>query len=520
MTLARTLMVQGTASSVGKSLLVAALCRHFARAGLRVAPFKSQNMSNNSAVTPEGYEIGRAQAVQAQASMLPPRVEMNPILLKPEADQRAQVVVFGKPIGSMQAREYHDRKVELRQVVADSLRTLRQEHDLVVIEGAGSPAEVNLKERDLVNMFVAELAGAPVLLVGDIDRGGVFASLVGTLELLEPAERDRIAGLVINKFRGDLSLLDSGLSFLEQRTQKTVLGVVPHIPGLRIADEDSVALDDRGALDDRAHGTHGEHLDIAVIRLPHISNYDDVLPLEREPAVNVRFVDRAGALGFPDLLILPGSKATVADLMWLRESGLAAEVVARAERGGRVLGICGGCQMLGQRLEDPDHIESSVSSVAGLDLLPIRTRYRSIKTTADVRAVVARPSFLTKGLPANTRLSAYEIHMGEVESTAVDRAAFTVVSRNGVATTLADGAVDGQGAVVGTMLHGIFENPSVRASLLSSLGSTKSNPGSRPGSPVSTMDAEFDRLEMAVSSSLDMKTLWRLTGLEERKPPV
>ncbi|HET6345978.1 MAG TPA: cobyric acid synthase, partial [Myxococcota bacterium] len=320
------LMVQGTASSVGKSLVATALCRIFQRRGLRVAPFKAQNMALNSAVTPEGGEIGRAQYVQAEAARVAPHVDMNPVLLKPEGDRRSQVVVLGKPIGSHTAVDYHAHKPTLRRTVADALARLRSRHDLVVIEGAGSPAEVNLREGDIVNMFVARVAGAPVLLVGDIDRGGVLAAIVGTMELLVPEERALVAGFVINKFRGDVALLQPGLDFLQARCGKPVLGVLPHVPSLRIAEEDSLSLAHRGG--PRAVGP-GD-LDVAVVRLPRISNYDDVEALEHEAGVVVRFVEHAVAVGDPDLVILPGSKSTASDLRWLRASGLADVVVARA----------------------------------------------------------------------------------------------------------------------------------------------------------------------------------------------
>ena len=328
--LARTLMVQGTASSVGKSLLVAALCRLFRQDGYDVAPFKSQNMALNSAVTPDGLEIGRAQAVQAEAAGLAASVDMNPILLKPEGPQRSQVVVLGRPQATLSAREYQDYKPELQSVVAGSLERLRRRHQLVIIEGAGSPAEINLKARDLVNMHVARLADAPVLLVGDIDRGGVFAALVGTLELLEPDERARVAALVINNFRGDLGLLEPGLDFIRQRTGKPVLGVVPHVPRLRIADEDSVSLETRRA---RRRPSRAE-LDIVVVRFPQMSNYDDVLELEHECGVTVRFAQEPAELRGADLLILPGSKSTLSDLGWLRRSGLSAQIARQAHSGG------------------------------------------------------------------------------------------------------------------------------------------------------------------------------------------
>lgn len=364
--LAPTIMVQGTASSAGKSLLVTALCRFFRREGLRVAPFKSQNMALNSAVTVDGLEIGRAQAVQAEASGILSCVDMNPILLKPESDRRSQVVVLGKLIGSMTATEYHEYKPRLSTVIAESLTRLRVDYDLVVIEGAGSPAEINLKSRDIVNMHVAKLADAPVLLVGDIDRGGVFGSFVGTMELLEPDERARVAAFVVNKFRGDMALLKPGLDFLTERTGKPVLGVVPYIQGLRIADEDSVSLEDRMA---RRRPSQQE-IDIVVVRLPRLSNYDDVEALEHEAGVVVRFVEQPDEIQGADLVILPGSKNTVSDLSWLRTRGIAGAIEARAHVGKPILGICGGCQMLGEVIDDPHGVDRPKPKCAGWDCFP------------------------------------------------------------------------------------------------------------------------------------------------------
>jgi len=510
--LAPAIMVQGTASSVGKSLLVTALCRFFRREGVRVAPFKSQNMALNSAVTPDGFELGRAQAVQAEASGLLPSVDMNPILLKPEGDSRSQVVVLGKPIGSMSALEYQAHKPELKSVIAECLQRLRSQHELVVIEGAGSPAEINLKPRDIVNMFVAELADAPVLLVGDIDRGGVFASFVGTLELLAPDERERIAGFVINKFRGDPRLLDSGLDFLTARTGKPVLGVVPYVTRLRIADEDSVSLEDRAG---RRRAGPGE-LDIAVVRLPRISNYDDVEALEHEPGVVVRFADRPAEVRGADLVILPGSKSTASDLAWLRASGIAAVVAERALEGDPVLGICGGCQMLGQTLEDPYAIESSEPRVPGLGLLPLRTRFAREKTTAQVRARVRDASFL--GLGGDQELAGYEIHMGLLEHVAGAGAPFTITLRNGRPELASDGAVDASGAVVGTMLHGLFENATLRAGLLRFLRERRGLPDPPRTGAIPTRLAEYDRLEAVLREHIDRDLLWRISRLPRARP--
>jgi adenosylcobyric acid synthase len=440
---ARTLMVQGTASSVGKSLIVAALCRIFHNEGLGVAPFKAQDMALNSFVTPDGGEIGRAQAVQAEAAGLDPRVEMNPILLKPEGGMRSQVVVLGKPRGRMTWLEYHRLRPELVRIIADSLRMLRAEHDLIIIEGAGSPAEVNLAAQDIVNMHVAAEAQAPVLLVGDIDRGGVFAHLTGTMELVAPADRARVAGFLINKFRGDPALLAPGLKFLRARFAIPVLGVIPYVERLRIADEDSVALEDRR---NRSAGRPGQ-IDIAVIKLPRISNYDDFLALEHEDGVAVRFVEEAIDIAGADLVVIPGSKSTIADLGWLNESGIATAIMARVQGGGLVAGICAGAQMLGERIEDPYRVESDQPAARGLGLLPITTRFAKTKLTAQVRARVESPSILSGAQTVAGEISAYEIHMGNVERVADCAAPFRIVARNGAPTDLPDGAINRDGTV-------------------------------------------------------------------------
>jgi len=509
---AATLMVQGTASSVGKSLLVTGLCRLFHRAGLRVAPFKSQNMALNSAVTLDGLEIGRAQAVQADAAGVVATVDMNPILLKPEGDRRSQVVVLGKPIGSMNAADYHAYKPELSRIIAASLARLRADHDLVVIEGAGSPAEINLKQNEIVNMHVARLADAQVLLAGDIDRGGIFAAFVGTLELLEPDERDRIAAFVVNKFRGDIALLEPGLRMLTERTGKPVLGVVPYLHSLRIADEDSVSLDHRAT----RRRPPPSQLDITVVRLPRIANYDDVEALEHEPGVVVRFVERPADIVESDLVILPGSKNTSSDLAWLRAAGLADALTARAAAGAPILGICGGCQMLGERIDDPDGVESSDPHVAGLGVLPIATRFARDKRTTQVTAHAAAPSFLTGGAALAEPVAGYEIHMGAVEPTAPIARAFALATRNGTPVSALDGAIAGDGAIVGTMLHGLFENDALRARTLGALRDRRGLPAPPRAAPIPTKQAEYDRLEAAVRGSVDLDLLWQIARLGPR----
>ncbi|MDO8532286.1 MAG: cobyric acid synthase [Dehalococcoidia bacterium] len=510
---AKVLMVQGTGSSAGKSLLVTALCRILRQEGWRVAPFKAQNMALNAYIAREGGEIGRAQAVQAEAAGVEPSVDMNPVLLKPEADHRSQVVVLGRALRSATAREYYALRDELWPVITGALDRLRAAYDVVVIEGAGSPAEVNLRRQEMTNMAVARYARAPVLLVGDIDRGGVFAALVGTLELLEPDDRSLVRGLVINKFRGDLSILDDGLRFLETRTGLPVLGVVPYVRDLHIAEEDSVALDTRPSTEGRA----SLDIDIAVVRLPRISNFDDFSPLEREGA-RVRYVESPSELRRPDLVVLPGTKTTIADLAHLRRSGLADAVVALARSGTYVLGICGGFQMLGREVRDPDHVESEQERADGLGLLPVVTTFAGEKVTRRVRGRVASPLGLLADAEGAT-FHGYEIHMGRTEfedadpSTGSGRAAFVMTERDGEPCDEPDGAADAQGQVVGTYVHGLFESAALRQAVLRRLA-TRKGVAYAPSSD--SRDADYDRLADVVRGSLDMAAVRRIAGLEAR----
>ena len=506
---ARVLMVQGTASHVGKSVLAAALCRIFRQDGFRVAPFKAQNMSNNSYVTPDGGEIGRAQAVQAAAAGVTARVEMNPVLLKPEADHIAQVVRLGRPLLSAQARDYFALKAQLWEAVHTSLDALRRDYDLVVIEGAGSPAEINLKAAEIVNMRVARYANSPVLLCGDIDRGGVFAALVGTMELLEPAERATIKGFVINKFRGDPALLADGLTMLEQRTGIPVVGVVPHFRDLHIPEEDSVALDLPAA---PAAGP--AVLDIAVIQLPHISNFDDFDPLAREPGVGLRYVAAAADLGHPDLIILPGSKTTIPDLIWLERQGLAAALLDRHQAGAAIIGICGGYQMLGRQLYDPEGIESQCRERAGLGLLPLTTVFAGCKETHRIRGeVAANVGGLLAGA-AGAPVQGYEIHIGRTSGGSGNHP-FRILDRSDVAVTAAtagEGAMDDSGRVLGAYIHGLFHNRDLRRAMLTALARRKG--ATLPPAPeLADLDAEFDQLADRVRASLQMDALYRMTGL-------
>ena len=499
---AKVLMVQGTASSVGKSLLVAALCRLLARRGYRVAPFKAQNMALNSAVTPDGLEIGRSTAVQAEAAGVEPAVEMNPILIKPEAGSRAQVVLLGRPAGALPSQEYAHRLPTLWGAVTSSLDKLRAVYDVVVIEGAGSPAEINLRDGDIVNMRVALYAQAPVLLVGDIDRGGVFASLVGTLALLEPEERALVQGFVINRFRGDVALLEPGLRTLQDLTGVPVLGVVPYLHGLRIAEEDAVALE-------RPITTGDGPLDIAVVHLPHISNFDDFDLLGAEPAVRLRYVGEAAALARPDLLILPGTKATMADLSFLRATGLAERILALARAGTPILGICGGYQMLGRRIQDPDRVESAEAEVAGLNLLPVQTRFLGEKRTRQVRARTATNDGPFASLGQEV-VSGYEIHMGVTESAGTPL--FRVQAKG--EEEHPDGCLGAGGQIAGTYLHGLFESTSARRALLEWLAGRR-GVQLQVASTLSRQ-AEYDRLADCVEEHIDVAAVWRLAGLETR----
>jgi adenosylcobyric acid synthase len=499
-------MIMGTHSNAGKSILVTALCRIFAQEGYQVAPFKAQNMALNAGVTPEGHEIGRATIAQAEAAGLPPHADMNPVLLKPEGNQRSQVVLNGRHHTHLEAANWLSLKSMLWPHVTAALERLRAKTDLVIIEGAGSPAEINLKEGDIVNMRVARHAQSPVLLVGDIDRGGVFAALVGTMVLLEPEERALVKGFIINKFRGDVSLLGNGLAMLQERAFNTpTLGVIPFLPEIGVAAEDSVALEvsSRGAGDcqrgAQGGGSEGEKIvDIAVIRLPRISNFDDFDPLAAEPGVRVRFVERLDDLDQPAAIILPGSKMTLADLAWLRQAGLAEQIVTLAQGGTAVVGICGGYQMLGQSLLDPDGVEAEPGAqAAGLGLLPVETVFAGDKHTVQVQATLEAetgPLAALRGAP----IWGYEIHMGR--SRLLDPTAPCLSHIGPPDSRHADGALAAGGCIWGTYLHGLFDNDALRHAWLASLG------WQRRGQPFDRQLA-YNRLADHVRAHLDMEAL-------------
>jgi len=499
----RAVMVCGTGSDVGKSVITAGLCRVLANRGLRVAPFKSQNMALNSAVTPQGGEIGRAQAVQAAACRIPPHTDMNPVLLKPTTDLGSQVIVQGTPVGNMRVAEYNSYKPRAFEKVEESYARLSAAHDFVVIEGAGSIAEINLKEHDIANLRVARMAGCPVILVADIDRGGVFAQIVGTLELLDPEERGMIAGVIINKFRGDASLLKPGIDWVEQRTGVPVLGVVPVFSGFRIPEEDSVALEKRGTGSEE-RGT--EKIRVGVVKLPRISNYTDFDPLELEPDVSLSYIDDPSLIKGLDLLVLPGSKATVADLEFLRSRGF---VPAINNFGGSILGICGGFQMLGRRVSDPDGVEGKPGSeTEGLGLLDVVTVMLTHKETHQAEAELLPSGYLAAPKSCRT-VSGYEIHMGETILGPVALPFARIVSRSGEEVEVQDGAVTKDGRVCGTYLHGIFQNPGFRAAFLNRLRRGKG----LPERAAATADDPFDKLAAHLEQHLDMERLLDICGV-------
>ena len=496
MSRAKCIMVQGTMSGAGKSLLCAALCRIFAQDGLRAVPFKSQNMALNSFVTKDGLEMGRAQVVQAQAAGVEPDVRMNPILLKPSSDVGSQVIVNGEVRGQMKASEYFRTK---RQLVPDILKaydSLAEEADVIVIEGAGSPAEINLKSEDIVNMGLAEMVDAPVLLVGDIDRGGVFAQLYGTVELLEEKERRRIKGLVINKFRGDVEILRPGLAMLEEKTHLPVVGVVPYL---------KVDIEDEDSLSQRLEMRDGKKpLDAAIIRLPHLSNFTDFMPLEQHPLLGVRYVSNAHELGAPDLILLPGTKNTVDDLLWLRQCGLETALLKLAAKGTPVLGVCGGYQMLGQTLDDPTGSESGrPQTLRGLGLLPTRTMFSEQKRRAQVKATVAAAPF------AGAELEGYEIHTGVTEAEGEPFAHYPDGGREGCV----------QGNVFGTYLHGLFDTGTLTEALAGWLCRRKGiDPSDAALIPMEEYRRQqFDILADGVRGALDMDAVYAAMGMEKRR---
>lgn len=518
---ARAIMILGTGSHVGKSLLTAALCRIFAQRGYRVAPFKSQNMSLNSAATIEGLEIGRAQALQAEAAGVAPSVHMNPILIKPSGETSSQVVVRGKIWGKITAADYHQRRVEeLMPVVRESYEVLAAQYDVIILEGAGSPAEINLKQHDIANMRMAEMANAACLLIGDIDRGGVFASLLGTLELLEIDERERVFGFAINKFRGDASLLVPGVRMIEERVQKSCVGVVPYLHSLMIEEEDSLGLpnvmETIWAMDESA----SRPLRVAVLALPSFSNFTDFDSLRAEKSVSLIFCRTAKALAQADVVVLPGSKQTVDDLLWMRRLGLDTAVKHYAETG-LLIGICGGMQMLGEVITDPSDMEHH-GSVAGLGLLPICTTMKTAKVTRN--AVGGMAALVLFGQPiVENRLSGYEIHIGETIYRAGARHFANLVPTygNDVSTDInEDGCISADTRIFGTYLHGLFDEDSFRHEFLRSARAFhKLSAPEELHCWKQLREDSLNRLALEVSAALNMKTIFGWVGLTYEATP-
>ncbi len=500
--MAKAIMVQGTMSNAGKSLLAAGLCRIFKQDGYRVAPFKSQNMALNSFITEEGLEMGRAQVMQAEAAGIAPSVLMNPILLKPTNDVGSQVIVNGEVLGTMSARDYFKYKKKLVPDIRKAYDTLASEYDIIVIEGAGSPAEINLKEEDIVNMGMAKLAKAPVLLVGDIDRGGVFAQLIGTVELLEKDEKAMVKGLIINKFRGDKTILDPGVEMLEEKSGIPVVGVAPYLQ-IQVEDEDSLTerFDQRQEV-----GV----IDIAVVHVPRISNFTDFNPLETIEGVSLRYVKRPQELGNPDLIILPGTKNTMEDLLWMRESGMEACILKEASRGKLIFGICGGYQMLGETLSDPYGVEAG-GSIRGMGLLPMDTEFAQEKTRTRVTGAFGKLRGAYHTL-SGAELEGYEIHMGESILRGEAQTA-TRLFDDVTGEKKTDGACLDN--VCGTYVHGVFDRAEVVEALLKALGEKKGiDTTQMKGLDFKSFkEMQYDILAAELRKHLDMKRIYQI--LEE-----
>ncbi|MCI7029549.1 cobyric acid synthase [Clostridium sp.] len=498
--MAKVIMIQGTMSNAGKSLVTAGLCRVFKQDGYKVAPFKSQNMALNSFITKEGLEMGRAQVMQAEACGIEPSVNMNPILLKPTNDVGSQVIVNGEVLGNMSARDYYKKKTELIPHIMEAYNNLAKEYDIIVMEGAGSPAEINLKENDIVNMGMAKLVNSPVLLVGDIDRGGVFASIAGTLMLLEEDERKMIKGTIINKFRGDVNILKPGLDMIEEITKTPVVGVVPYME-LDIDDEDSLSerFNNKGTVD---------LIDIAVIRLPRISNFTDFNTFEYIPGVSLRYVKSVRELKDPDMIILPGTKNTMEDLKWLRESGLESQILKQAAKGKVIFGICGGYQMLGMELSDPFSVESG-GTMAGMGLLPTKTVFEKEKVRTRVSGNFNEVSGILAEL-SYVEFEGYEIHMGQTTYDFNEEELTTIDNVNGEDIIKNDGLYKDN--VYGSYIHGIFDKEEVSKAIVESLCIHKGI----DYSSISTVDIEkykeeqYDKLAEGIRNSLDMKAIYKI----------
>ena len=507
--IAKKVMFQGTSSHVGKSILTTAFCRILTQDGYNTAPFKAQNMALNSYVTRSGGEMGRSTVAQAEAAGVEPIVQMNPVLLKPTGNSCSQVILLGKSVGNYSASDYQNKySQQAWDSVKKSLDYMETHYDILVIEGAGSPAEVNLKKNDIVNMRIAKECQSPVFLIADIDRGGALASIVGTLELLDEEERKLVKGLVINKFRGDITLLEPALTFLEERTGIPVLGVIPYLDQLGIDDEDSVSLQDMPK-DSVMRDIH-----IAVIQTPKISNFTDFDAFTHEPDVNVRFVQQGDLIGNPDVIILPGSKNTTEDLLYLKHHGYADEIKELADRGTPVIGICGGYQMLGEKVCDPLHVESDKDEVTGLGLLPYITTMQGEKNTYQVEFNCKNLPFLDMNFSAEN-LKGYEIHMGETILTGSAQSLFNIVRRSNAPVDLQDGFINDKHHVFGTYCHGVFDNDHLRRAVINALRKRKGLlPLDVKFKYREYKEAEFDRLAAIVRKHFDMKKFYEILGQE------
>ena len=507
--IAKKVMFQGTSSHVGKSILTTAFCRILTQDGYNTAPFKAQNMALNSYVTRSGGEMGRSTVAQAEAAGVEPIVQMNPVLLKPTGNSCSQVILLGKSVGNYSASDYQNKySQQAWDSVKKSLDYMETHYDILVIEGAGSPAEVNLKKNDIVNMRIAKECQSPVFLIADIDRGGALASIVGTLELLDEEERRLVKGLVINKFRGDITLLEPALTFLEERTGIPVLGVIPYLDQLGIDDEDSVSLQDMPK-DSVMRDIH-----IAVIQTPKISNFTDFDAFTHEPDVNVRFVQQGDLIGNPDVIILPGSKNTTEDLLYLKHHGYADEIKGLADRGTPVIGICGGYQMLGEKVCDPLHVESDKDEVTGLGLLPYITTMQGEKNTYQVEFNCKNLPFLDMNFSAEN-LKGYEIHMGETVLTGSAQSLFNVVRRSNAPVDLQDGFINDKHHVFGTYCHGVFDNDHLRRAVINALRKRKGLlPLDVKFKYREYKEAEFDRLAAIVRKHFDMKKFYEILRQE------
>ena len=499
---AKTLMIQGTGSGVGKSIITAALCRAFSREGHKVAPFKAQNMSLNSYVTEDGGEIGRAQMYQAEACGVAPHVAMNPILLKPNADNNSQVIVMGRVVGQRNAKDYYADRPNFVKEVAGAFDFLKNKYELIIMEGAGSPAEINLRQHDMVNMAMAEMADAPVLIVGDIDRGGVFAWMKGTLDLLSESEQKRVRGFIINKFRGDIDLLTPGLTQFEEMTGKPILGVIPFDAELFVDEEDAIPHHSSPFV-----SSHPSVVDVAIVQLPHIANFTDFSPLVADPGVAVRYVRSPVQAGNPDLLILPGTKNTIGDLQFMQEMGW--DLYARKfyEEEGLILGVCGGFQMLGTRLSDPDHIESSIKEIKGLGFIQATTIMEHEKVTRRRK----RPTLFSSIFEQGLEVDGYEIHSGRTQFEK-DYPLLFEPSNGDCPYSL--GLRNEKGNVIGTYLHGFLDNDPIREGFLKYVRERRDLP--QPEEQFNYREfrsRQLDRLANLVTQSINMNEVKRITGL-------